>query len=358
MLTLIENHAPVARSIREPVAAALVPTDRDRVAGDPELAGMLDAVRALIGVGSIAARLVAGSGDLGELLAGVGPEPDLTGWRPGHAERLGHGAAGLWLPGPAGEGDTHLSLLRPRARDRIVLVCRARRGGGGDRRQLEQRIASFLPLIERTVGQWARAHVGELRLREQGAVFDALGSGLIVVDADCRIHQINAAARAQIEELGVLSAGGDRLAIRHLDDAVRFQVVLRQVLDADGIPRAATITALRRNRASPVLLAISALPRSGAGARRAAVQIIDPQAELALPLDTLARHWDLTQAEGRLVEQLARGRTLAEAAVALRLKEQTARTYLKHIFQKTGLCRQVELIRLVLAGAVPVLRAG
>lgn len=358
MLTLIENPAPVARSIREPVAAALVPTSSDLQSGDPGLAGMLDAVRSLIGVEAMAARLVAGSGDLGEFLAGVGPEPDLTCWRPGHAERLGHGAAGLWLPGSAGGSDTHLSLLRPRARDRIVLLCRARRGAGGDRRQLEQRIASFLPLIERTVGQWARAHVGELRLREQRAVLDALGSGLIVIDADCRVHQANAAARAQVAELGVLSMADGRLAVRHLDDALRFQVTLRHVLSAPEDSRGTTIAALRRGKGSPVLLAISAMPVVGSGPRRAAVQIIDPQAELALPLETLSRHYNLTQAESRLVEQLVRGRTLAEAAVALRLKEQTTRTYLKHVFQKTGLCRQVELIRVVLAGAVPIPRHG
>lgn len=353
MLKLIEKPVATTRPAHGRVDAASVPTDHDRLWGDPDLAAMLETVRDLLGVRSIAAHLIAASGDLGQLVAGVGPELAVERWLPAVAERLARGPTGSWLSTSVGESEIHASLLKPRARDRLVLLCCGRCGQSGDRRQLERRIASFLPLIERTVGQWARSHVQEMRLKEQAAVFDALNTGLIVVDADCRVHLINAAARAQVAELGVLSMPGDRLSVRQFEDAMRFQVSLRHVLGDTGTQRDPVVVALRRAGPSPVLLAISAMPPSATGARRAAVQIVDPQAKFVLPLETLSRYYDLTQAEGRLIEQLVRGRTLGEAASALRLKEQTARTYLKHIFQKTGLRRQVELIRLVLAGALP-----
>ena len=49
------------------------------------------------------------------------------------------------------------------------------------------------------------------------------------------------------------------------------------------------------------------------------------------------------------------GQALQDAALALQLKVQTVRTYLKQIFQKTGTHRQAELMQLMLSGALPVL---
>lgn len=358
MLKLLETASVVELVRHEPAADRPDPVVVDRLVGDPELAAILDIVRELLGVGSIAMHLVTACGALGGLLAGVGADAGADFDTTIYANRLAVGGAGLWLPGDGVHGPTHVSLLEPRARERIVLLCRPGRGELGNRRALERQIALYLPLIERSVAQWARAHVEQLRVREQHAVFDAVGFGLLVVDADCRVHSMNAAARAQAKGSRLLSVAHDRLTILHLEDAMRFQVSLRHLL-SPAAEQGETITvALRRRAAPPLLLAISAMAVEGARRQLVMVQLIDPAAELALPLETLVRHYDLTQAEGRLVEQLVRGKTLGEAAVAMRLKEQTARTYLKHIFQKTGLRRQVELIRMVLAGAVPRLCAS
>jgi DNA-binding CsgD family transcriptional regulator len=349
MLKLLETPGVVELVPREPDPV-------DHLFGDPELAAMLDIIRRLLKVGSVAMHLVTAAGMLGERLAGVGaqalePGTDIC------ADRL-PGVAGIWLPGSGQAGPIHLSLLEPRARDRIALLCRPDIGEAGDRRMLERQLADYLPLIERSVAQWARAHVEQLRLREQHAMFDTLGFGLLVIDIDCRLHSINAAARAQLGDLNMVSTAHERLTIHHLEDAMRFQVSLQHMLNAAARPGETVTVALRRRTGPPLLLVISAMSVSATGRQLAMVQLVDPAAELALPLETLVRHYDLTQVEGRLVEQLVRGKTLGEAAIAMRLKEQTARTYLKHVFQKTGLRRQVELIRMVLAGAVPRLCAG
>jgi DNA-binding CsgD family transcriptional regulator len=44
---------------------------------------------------------------------------------------------------------------------------------------------------------------------------------------------------------------------------------------------------------------------------------------------------------------LAEGAKLAEAAVALGIADTTAKTHLTHIFSKTGVSRQVDLIALI-----------
>jgi DNA-binding CsgD family transcriptional regulator len=58
--------------------------------------------------------------------------------------------------------------------------------------------------------------------------------------------------------------------------------------------------------------------------------------------------FDLTPAEARLVLRLVAGDSLKSSAKALGIGYETARTTLKSVFHKTGTCRQVELVILVM----------
>jgi DNA-binding CsgD family transcriptional regulator len=62
--------------------------------------------------------------------------------------------------------------------------------------------------------------------------------------------------------------------------------------------------------------------------------------------DAVAAAFGLTPAETRLLASLFAGRTLAETAATLGIAGTTAKTHLEHIFLKTGVTRQAELIRL------------
>ncbi len=71
--------------------------------------------------------------------------------------------------------------------------------------------------------------------------------------------------------------------------------------------------------------------------------------DLLAPICTV---YGLSPVERRLVAQLASGATLSEAAITMRVKEQTARSYLKQVFQKTSTRRQSDLIRILLTSAL------
>jgi DNA-binding CsgD family transcriptional regulator len=62
---------------------------------------------------------------------------------------------------------------------------------------------------------------------------------------------------------------------------------------------------------------------------------------------TLGQRFDLTRAELRLCEQLSRGQALAEAAAALNVSRNTAKTHLGRIFAKTGTHSQAALMHLL-----------
>ena len=65
-------------------------------------------------------------------------------------------------------------------------------------------------------------------------------------------------------------------------------------------------------------------------------------------IDLLRCHFGLTPAEAKLALHLVAGETLRSAAVKLSITYETARTHLKNIFDKTGTCRQAELVVVIL----------
>jgi len=72
----------------------------------------------------------------------------------------------------------------------------------------------------------------------------------------------------------------------------------------------------------------------------------------------VARCFGLTPAESRVVERLVAGATLVDAAADLGIADTTAKTHLSHIFSKTGVGRQADLIALIHRVAPPVLVAS
>jgi DNA-binding CsgD family transcriptional regulator len=62
--------------------------------------------------------------------------------------------------------------------------------------------------------------------------------------------------------------------------------------------------------------------------------------------DALAAAFGLTPAETKVLASLFAGHTLAETAATLGITRPTAKTHLEHIFLRTGVTRQAELMRL------------
>ncbi|WP_421851226.1 helix-turn-helix domain-containing protein [Novosphingobium sp.] len=63
--------------------------------------------------------------------------------------------------------------------------------------------------------------------------------------------------------------------------------------------------------------------------------------------------FELTPAEIRVFEQISAGRTTKEAALALGVAQSTVRTHLLRLFEKTGVNRQADLIRMAHSLASP-----
>jgi DNA-binding CsgD family transcriptional regulator len=85
----------------------------------------------------------------------------------------------------------------------------------------------------------------------------------------------------------------------------------------------------------------------------AAVFLRDPESGTQrLSREVVQRLFGFTHMEAGLALAIADGLTLEEAAERLGIKKNTARTYLRFIFCKTGVSRQSQLIRRLLGNVV------
>lgn len=86
--------------------------------------------------------------------------------------------------------------------------------------------------------------------------------------------------------------------------------------------------------------------------------ISDPELQPRLGLEPLRKLYGFTPAELRLAERLVLGCDLKTAADQLQITKETARGYLKRIFEKTRVKRQPDLVRLLLTSVANIDLAG
>jgi DNA-binding CsgD family transcriptional regulator len=73
-----------------------------------------------------------------------------------------------------------------------------------------------------------------------------------------------------------------------------------------------------------------------------------------LPGDALTLLYEFTPAESRIFELIVEGRTRTEIAVGLGIAPSTVKTHLLRVFDKTGLRRQADLVKLAASLSLPI----
>lgn len=188
-------------------------------------------------------------------------------------------------------------------------------------------------------------------------VLDSLPSGIAVLDADGAVVLANDPALALIDAADAIAQGaGDRL--RFVDGAVdrKFRRTLRR-LAANDVPPGDSdeVFVVQRSRKAqqPLVVSIRTLSADRIDSPpRLLVTFADAAcASSTSRMKRLAECFGLTPAEQRLTHYLALGGRLNDAAKAFGVSPHTVRNQLRAVFDKSGVQRQIDLIRLVLTGA-------
>lgn len=187
------------------------------------------------------------------------------------------------------------------------------------------------------------------------AGLDALVVGVVLVDAQCRLLHANAAAEAMLgRHDGLLRDGSGRIATARSAETKHLQKLVAEAApQAVGKPSSAggAVAVTRTPPRCRLTATVAPLPpeRIPLAVRRpmAIIFVYDPETRVPPSIEILIGVYGLTHSEARLVAALSTGATLARAARQQHISLNTARWHLKHVFQKTGVGHQAQLVALI-----------
>ena len=145
----------------------------------------------------------------------------------------------------------------------------------------------------------------------------------------------NQAANATIDNEHGLRRSDSSIAATSLSDAVHLEVTINQVAASERLSQAerrqTTLRLRRRSTEQPLIFSVMPIDKKPGSEADSSVivYVFDPAADIMPLMSSVCELYGLSLAEERMATLIATGTALSEAARARRIKEPTARTYLK-----------------------------
>jgi DNA-binding CsgD family transcriptional regulator len=207
-------------------------------------------------------------------------------------------------------------------------------GGSGARRQLADSGEAF-PSAARRERTCNRGTTATHQVQD----------GALLVDGQSGVLFANAAAEAMLARRDALRLDRRRLAAARMADTAAIRRLVAAADREDGGP----LVISRNERPSLLLLVVplrAQIPWLGDQQPCAIVFVKDLGGTAELSLSAFLRHYRLTPAQAALMREIIKGDGVAAAGARLGIAYGTARSHLLQIYQKTGVRRQAELVRL------------
>lgn len=225
-------------------------------------------------------------------------------------------------------------------------------------------VAALMPHLCRALR--LRHLIGTLRteIHDMRRALDAVPGAAAILDGAGRLICGNAAIEQLMEAGEGVRLEGRTLSATLAADAKRLAQALMETArfaeagsKGRAPPQGPLFVQLRRESKRPLAVVLIPLRASSelrcVADRTARIMAVfhDPDFVLRLDPKRVAQAHGLTETEALLATALASGDSLAEFAEARGCSEQTARTHLKRVLDKTGVHRQPELVRVLLGSA-------
>ncbi len=206
-------------------------------------------------------------------------------------------------------------------------------------------------------------HQHQAVYRASTEVLDYFPTGVILFGTDGRVLLLSRQAQLILDQRDGLCLSRQELTTERRDETNALRRLIQEATQTGagrGIGSGGTLAISRlSHRRSFSLLVCPLRPSTlvlGSGQPVAVVFVSDPEQQPETNPDRLARLFGLTPAEAKVAAVLLQGKGLDEAAGELQISYRTVRAHLRRIFQKTGTCRQGELVRLLITSPAALRR--
>jgi DNA-binding CsgD family transcriptional regulator len=192
-------------------------------------------------------------------------------------------------------------------------------------------------------------------------ILDGLSAGIFLVNGDGLIIHANVAGNTMLSEGNLLRSVGGRLTVddAQLGQTMRDSFAAADASDAALGVKAITLPLMSQNGERYVghLLPLSSGKRRNARiGNGAAAALFVRKAALETPLasEVIAKTFNLTPTELRVLLAIVEVGGVPEVAAALGIAVTTVKSHLGRLFDKTGVTRQAELVKLVAGYSTPL----
>jgi DNA-binding CsgD family transcriptional regulator len=220
-------------------------------------------------------------------------------------------------------------------------------------------MAFVMPHLARAFQLYLQLHDTRRENKMMAEAFNRIPQSVMILDAGHRLIFANNSGKEILNDAdGLDTDRSGRISASHGPDDRRLHSVLDTVLSAGGHSESsdhAGVVQISRpsgRRAIEVLVVpFSEEYLHGLDPQPMVILFVSNQEQKLQNIDAMLRRmYGLTTAEARVASMLTDGQTLSEVCEMLNIKQNTARTHLKHIFSKTETNRQSELVTLILNG--------
>jgi DNA-binding CsgD family transcriptional regulator len=216
----------------------------------------------------------------------------------------------------------------------------------------------FAEPFECLISLWSKREEASRRAALFEAFLHLLDCGVILINSSGSIVFANRRADIMLHENMGLVRGHGHISATSFRDAILLQAAINYAFqhatacDFQGNGNLAPLISISRSKKTALTVAVLPIPPNGREPALVALYAVDPISDLSNVIDITCRMYGLSRTETRLATLLVSGMTIADAAREIRIREQTARAYLRHIFSKLDINRQADLVRIILTGVV------
>jgi DNA-binding CsgD family transcriptional regulator len=256
---------------------------------------------------------------------------------------------------PQGLVDAMMGILaRSGSKLGAIGISFKRRATDDDKQVMED----LLPHLIRAVAISDLLQFRAVEVARLSAAIDMLTTGVVFLGSDLTILDINPAAQRMAHERRIVAIENGRLLLSSAEAGRKLRAAVA-ICAGGHLDELKIATILLEGPDGAPGLVAHVLPLnkknedSLGGAAAAALFLADPEAPVRMPIETLVEQYGLSPSELRVLMGLMQGQTPREIADAHGIAMPTIRTHLRHLFEKTGTTRQMQLVKLAMSMNAP-----
>ncbi len=229
-----------------------------------------------------------------------------------------------------------------------VLYPEPEDGVGEQNVRFLQRLA---PHFQRAIEVNQTLEMSAIRAAAAEESLHKLRAGVLLVSRDGRVLFSNRAADAILRQGdGLALSRSGEVMVASSESSARLRLAIRGAAipaTLESRPPSGSITIERPSGRAPYALLVTSVRSmfSGLTGEAPAVAIFISQRDFAASPELLSEALGITRAEGRVLSELLNGCTIPDCGARMAISPHTARTHLRHIFEKLGVSSQGQLMQ-------------